>query len=187
MISGTYHVPLITRRIWKIDTISVDILFDLISNQINDIRFKWEESKEDGFRPAKRWYSLLHKEKKNGRNGDDGTNESWHSNYSTDTDTRWVCICFNWCQTIFNTHTILLTKSFSSISLIWNQIITKGRNKNKKKENKTNDDDESDNDGDDNDNDNDSDHDNNDDDDDNDYSNDNNNNHDNNDKYISNG
>ena len=85
----------------------------------------------------------------------------------------------------YSIHIQLFSQNQSLLSLIWNQIIIKERNKNKNKENKTNNNDDSDNDGDDND-DNGSDHDNNDDDDDdNNYINDNNNN--NNDKYISNG
>ena len=70
----------------KIDTISVDILFYFISNQINDIKLMGEESKEEVFTQRNGGALLLHKEKKN--DGDNGTNESWHSNYSTDGATR---------------------------------------------------------------------------------------------------
>ena len=50
LYNNTYcHVSLITRRIWKIDNIPVNILFYLISNQINDIKLMWDEIKEEVF------------------------------------------------------------------------------------------------------------------------------------------
>ena len=45
----TYH-----KKNSKIDTVSMDILFEIKSTQLNDIKFMWEKLKEYGFRPVKR-------------------------------------------------------------------------------------------------------------------------------------
>ena len=69
MLFNTYY-----KKNSKIDTVSVDILFQINSTQLNDIKFMWEEIGHV-IRPAKRrcWcYST----KRRKTDGDDGTNES---------------------------------------------------------------------------------------------------------------
>ena len=66
MVYNTYYISLIYhKKNSKIDTISVDIWFDLISNQINDIKLAWEG--KEVFTQQNGGVLLLHKEKKNGR------------------------------------------------------------------------------------------------------------------------
>ena len=118
MLYNTYHV-LRTRRIQK--SIQFQWIFYFISNQIKSAQWYKvivRKNIQNDSRPVKcSCHSmLLHKEKKNKRRrrtkrGHYSTNHDALTTYSTIS-----IFLFDGCPVIFNTHTINLTKSISSLS-----------------------------------------------------------------------